>query len=48
MASFAKISEENEVMQVLTLDDVNCQNESNVETESVGQAYLEKHNKFSY
>ncbi len=37
MASFAKISEENEVIQVLALDDVDCQNESNVETESVGQ-----------
>ena len=44
MASFAKISEENEVIQVLALDDVDCQNESNVETESVGQAYLELHN----
>jgi len=46
MAHFAKISEDNIVLTVLTLNDSDCQNEEGVETESVGQAYLEKHNNW--
>ena len=46
MAHFAKISEENEVLQVLTLDNKDCENSEGVETESVGQAYLETHNNW--
>jgi len=46
MAHFAKISEENVVLQVLTLDDKDCVNAEGVETESVGQAYLETHNNW--
>jgi hypothetical protein len=46
MAHFAKISEENVVLQVLTLVDKDCQNAEGVETESVGQAYLETHNNW--
>ena len=46
MAHFAKISEENIVLTVVTLNDSDCQNEEGVETESVGQAYLEKHNNW--
>lgn len=46
MAHFAKISDDNEVLNVLTLDDENCQNSEGVETESVGQAYLETHNNW--
>ena len=46
MAHFAKISEENIVLTVVTLNDSDCQNEDGVETESVGQAYLEKHNNW--
>jgi hypothetical protein len=46
MAHFAKIDNDNIVLQVLTLDNVNMLNESNVETESVGQAYLEQHNNW--
>jgi len=46
MAHFAKISEENEVLQVLTLDNKDCENSEGVETESVGQQYLETHNNW--
>jgi len=46
MAHFAKISEQNEVLQVLTLDDKDCVNSEGVETESVGQTYLETHNNW--
>ena len=46
MAHFAKISEENVVLQVLTLADKDCKNEEGVETESVGQTYLETHNNW--
>ena len=46
MAHFAKISEENIVLQVLTLDNKDMLNESNVETESIGQAYLQQHNNW--
>ena len=46
MAYFAKISETNVVLQVLTLDNKNMLNAEGVETESVGQAYLEQHNNW--
>ena len=46
MAHFAKISDANVVLQVLTLDDKDMLNEVGVETESVGQAYLEQHNNW--
>jgi len=46
MAHFAKISEENVVLQILTLADKDCQNAEGIETESVGQAYLETHNNW--
>jgi hypothetical protein len=46
MAHFAKISENNEVLQVLTLEDKYCMDENNNFSETVGQAYLEKHNNW--
>jgi hypothetical protein len=46
MAHFAKISEENEVLQVLTLADKDTTNAEGVEVESIGQAYLETHNNW--
>ena len=46
MAHFAKISETNEVLTVLTLDNKDCKDEEGTEVESVGQAYLEKHNNW--
>lgn len=46
MAHFAKISNENKVLAVLTLDDKNTENSEGVEVESIGQAYLEKHNNW--
>ena len=46
MAHFAKISENNEVLQVLTLNNKDAQNADDVEDEAVGQAYLEKHNNW--
>ena len=46
MAHFAKISEENIVLQVLTLDDKDMLNGDGVATESVGQAYLQQHNNW--
>ena len=45
MAHFAKISEENEVLSVLVVDDRELL-DGGVETESVGQGYLEKHNNW--
>ena len=47
MAHFAKISEENLVLQVLTLDNKDMLNADGVEDESVGQQYLETHNNWS-
>ena len=44
MAHFAKISETNEVLQVLTLNNEDMLNAEGVEDESVGQQYLETHN----
>jgi hypothetical protein len=46
MAHFAKINENNEVLTVLYVNDSDCLNDQNVETESVGQAYLETHNNW--
>ena len=46
MAHFAKISEENIVLQVLTLDDKDMLNGDGVATESVGQAHLQQHNNW--
>ena len=46
MAHFAKISETNEVLTVLTLNNFDMLNSENVETETVGQAYLEQHNNW--
>jgi hypothetical protein len=46
MAHFAKISESNEVLTVLTLNNSDMLNSDNVETESVGQQYLETHNNW--
>ena len=46
MAHFAKIDNDNIVLQVLTLDNASLLNDSKVETESVGQAYLETHNNW--
>ena len=46
MAHFAKISESNEVLSVVTVTDSVLLNEDNVETESLGQQWLEKHNNW--
>ena len=46
MAHFAKISENNIVLQVLTLNNEDMLNDQNQETESVGQQYLETHNNW--
>tara|TARA_R110000824_G_scaffold32439_1_gene104801 strand:+ start:637 stop:1077 length:441 start_codon:yes stop_codon:yes gene_type:complete len=46
MAHFAKISENNEVLTVLTLNNVDMHNADGVENETVGQQYLEKHNNW--
>jgi len=46
MAHFAKISENNEVLTVLTLNNTDIHDVNGVEDETVGQAYLEKHNNW--
>ena len=46
MASFAKISEENLVISVLAFNDSDMLNADGVETETVGQQYLETHNNW--
>ena len=46
MASFAKISENNEVLTVIVLNDSDMFNAEGVETETVGQQYLETHNNW--
>ena len=46
MAHFAKISETNEVLAVLTVDNKDVLNADGVEDETVGQAYLEQHNNW--
>jgi len=43
MAHFAKISEENQVLSIMALDDSDTQNEEGVETESVGQNFCQTH-----
>lgn len=46
MAHFAKISEDNFVLQVLTLNDKDMLDENQTPSELVGQQYLEKHNNW--
>jgi len=46
MAHFAKISETNKVLGVLTLNNSDMLNSDGVEEESVGQTYLEQHNNW--
>ena len=46
MAHFAKISEENKVLTVLYIENKFIEDENGVEQESIGQAYLEKHNNW--
>jgi len=46
MATFAKISETNEVLIVLVINDSDTVNAEGVETETVGQQYLETHNNW--
>ena len=43
MAHFAKISEENEVLQVMVVNDSDTQNEEGEEVESIGQVFLQRH-----
>ena len=47
MAHFAKIGMNGKVIQVLTLDNKDMLNADNVEDESVGLQYLERHNNWS-
>jgi hypothetical protein len=46
MAHFAKISENNKVLQVLTLNNVSMLDSNGVENETVGKQYLEKHHNW--
>jgi hypothetical protein len=46
MAHFAKISEDNKVLTVLTLNNSDMLDENKNESELVGQKYLEKHNNW--
>ena len=46
MAHFAKITEDNKVLQVLTVNNSDVLNADGVENEAVGQQYLEKHNNW--
>ena len=46
MAHFAKISENNIVLNVLTLDDKDMLDENGNSSELVGQQYLQKHNNW--
>jgi len=46
MAHFAKINENNEVLEVLTLNNSDMLNADSVEDETVGQQYLETHNNW--
>ena len=43
MAHFVKISEENQVLSIMVVADSDTQNEEGVETESVGQNFLQTH-----
>ena len=46
MAHFAKISEENEVLTVLYIEDQHILDENNQESEHTGQLHLKKHNNW--
>ena len=46
MAHFAKITETNEVLTVLTLNNSDMLNSDGAEEESIGQTYLEQHNNW--
>lgn len=46
MAHFAKISEDNIVLQVLTLNDSDMLDQNGNSSELVGQQYLQKHNNW--
>ena len=46
MAHFAKLGSNGKVIQVLTLNNSDMLNADGVEDESVGQQYLETHNKW--
>ena len=46
MAHFAKISEENEILAVVVVDNKDCQDENGDEQESLGQAFLETNNNW--
>jgi len=46
MAHFAKISEQNKVLQVLTLNDKDMLDTEGNPSEAVGQAYLQTHNNW--
>jgi len=46
MAHFAKLGANGKVIQVLTMDNDNMRNASDVEDESVGQQWLERHNNW--
>ena len=46
MAHFAKISEENEILAVVVVDNKDCQDENGDEQESLGQAFLEANNNW--
>ena len=46
MAHFAKISEDNKVLQILTLNNVSMLDSNGVENETVGKQYLEKHHNW--
>jgi hypothetical protein len=46
MAHFAKITENNEVLAVLTLNNADTINSNGIEDESIGQQYLEKNNNW--
>ena len=46
MAHFAKITEDNQVLSVIYINDSDIQNADGIEDETVGQAYLQKHNNW--
>jgi|TARA_E500000318_G_C3419744_1_gene156815 hypothetical protein len=46
MAHFAKISDTNQVLSVETIDNEDVKNSEGIETESIGQQYLETHSNW--
>jgi hypothetical protein len=46
MANFAKISENNIVLQILYIEEKYILDENGEESETIGQQYLEKHNNW--